>query len=237
MNNLDLKRTKVSLIVNIIIFILTIVALVIMFTGFKFMYGYETVLESTRLGMLRFFTVQSNLFMGIIALYFAVQEIKVLKGKTSEIPNIAYILKMMATTSVSLTFIVVFSYLGPIAKGGIPSMLMNSNLFFHLLIPVISIINFIVFEKNNKLKMKSTIYCMIPTLIYELYYLVNVIIHMENGKVSPDYDWYWFVQNGVWNAIIVAPMILGITYIISLILWKFNNTRVHAFGDTYQKHK
>ena len=121
----------------------------------------------------------------------------------------------MATTGVGLTFFVVFMYLGPIAKGGIPSMIMNSNLFFHLLIPVISMLNFMIFEKTNKLKFIHSSFGVIPMIVYGIYYLGNVLIHVENGKVSPKYDWYWFVQNGIWTAVIVVPMILIFTYGIS----------------------
>lgn len=218
-------RLKISLVVNILITIMTIIASIIMFTGFKFMYAYETVLESTRLGMLRFFTVQSNMLMGIVSLVFAIKEIKLLKGNIEEISIKYYAIKLMATTAVGLTFLTVFAYLGPISKGGIPSMLMNSNLFFHLLIPVISMINFILFERTNKLKIKYTFIGIVPTILYEIYYLINVLVHMENGVVSPIYDWYWFVQNGVWTAIIVAPMMIIVTYIISLLLWKLNKSK------------
>ena len=220
-----MKKIKISLIINIIIIILTIISMIIMFTGFKFMYGYETVLESTKIGMLRFFTVESNMLMGMVALIFAINEIKFLKEKIADIPTKIYILKLMATTAVGLTFFVVFAYLGPISTGGIPSMLMNSNLFFHLVIPILSIINFAFFEKTDKLKLRYVIYGLIPTFLYEIYYLGNVLIHIEEGAVSPTYDWYWFVQNGVWTAVIVAPMILAISYIISLILWRLNKIK------------
>lgn len=218
---------KVSLILNIITTLFTIVASTIMFTGFNFMHTNETVLESSKLGMLKFFTVQSNVFMGIIALLFAFEEIKLLNEKEKNISKKLYILKLMSTTAVGLTCFIVFSYLGPISKGGIISMLMNSNLFFHLLIPVISIINFIFFEKTNIIIVKETFYGIIPILLYAFYYLTNILIHMENGKVSVLYDWYWFVQQGVWTAIYVVPMILGITYIISFILWKLNKYKLN----------
>jgi len=221
-DEINLKNIKISLTINIIIVFMTIIACIIMFTGFKFMHGYETVLESTRIGMLRFFTVESNILMGVVSLLFALEEIKLLKGKITNISKKMYILKLMATTAVGLTFLVVFAYLGPISKDGIPSMLMNSNLFFHLLIPVISILNFIIFEKTNKIKYKNILYGVIPTVLYGFYYLTNIILHMENGKVSPIYDWYWFAQNGVWTAIIVVPMMLVITYAISLIIWRLN---------------
>ncbi len=219
---MDEKKIKISLTLNIIIVILTLFASIIMFTGIKFMHGYEPVLESTSFGVLRFFTVQSNLFMGIIALLFAINEINILKKKITSISKKLYLMKLMSTTAVGLTFFVVFAYLGHISQGGILSLLMNSNLFFHLLIPVMSIICFIFFEKNDKLRFKDTFYGLIPTLVYAVYYLTNILLHTENGKVLPIYDWYWFVQNGVWTMIIVGPLILVITYLISLSLWKFN---------------
>ncbi|MBR3134159.1 MAG: hypothetical protein IKG56_01695 [Clostridia bacterium] len=217
-----MRRLRISLVFNLLILFLTIVASIIMFTGFKFMNGPETTLESTKLGMLRFFTVESNMFMGISSLIFSITELQLLNKKINEIPIQAYIIKLMSTASVALTFLVVFTYLGPITEYGLPAMLMNSNLFFHLIIPVLSIFTFIVFERTDKLNLKHTIYGILPTILYALYYLINVLIHMENGRVSPKYDWYWFVQNGVWTAVIVAPMILLITYFISLILWRCN---------------
>ncbi len=221
----SIVKIKISLVLNIIISILTIIATVIMFTGFKFMIGPEPILESTKLGMLRFFTVQSNLLMGVVALIFAIKEIQLLNNKIEDINVKFYILKLMATTAVGLTFLTVFAYLGPIAKDGIISLLMNSSLFFHLIIPVISMLNFVIFERTDKIKIKNSVYTLIPTVLYGVYYSINVFIHMENGLVSTKYDWYWFVQNGVWTAIIVIPLMLAVTYIIGLILWRLNKAK------------
>ncbi len=213
-------KKKASLIINILIVLLTILASIIMFTGIKITHGAEPVLETTKKEMFKFFTVDSNIFMGIIALVFVILQIK-----KQEITKNMYRLKLMSTSSVSLTFIIVFTYLGPISKDGIKSMLQNSNMFFHLIIPVLSIINFITFERTDKLKLKDTLYGTIPTIIYAIFYMTNLLLHVENGKVSPIYDWYWFVQNGIKTAIIVAPMIMIISYIISVILWKINKRR------------
>lgn len=221
-----MKKEKWSLFFNISITILTVVASFIMFTGIKFMKGKELVLETTKLGMFKFFTVDSNIFMGVIALLFSIYEIKLIKGNIKEIPEILYKLKLASTTAVSLTFIVVFTYLGPISDGGIPIMLMNSNLFFHLIIPVLSIITFIFFEKTNKLKIKDSFLGLLPTFVYSLFYLTNILLHINNGHVSPEYDFYWFVQKGVIQAIIVCPLMYLITYIISYSLFKINNKKV-----------
>lgn len=216
------KRVKMSLYINIMITILTIIATIIMITGFKFMSGVEPVLESTKIGVFKFFTVDSNLFAGIISFIFILNEISIIKGEKKEISDKLYILKLMATTAVSLTFIVVFVYLGNIAENGLISLLLNSNLFFHLIIPLLNIVDFIFFIKKDNITYKYAFYGLIPTLLYAVFYTTNVIIHIENGRVSPKYDWYWFVQNGLWTMVIVAPTILLITYIISLILLLLN---------------
>ena len=59
------------------------------------MHGYDVVLEAARFRMFKFFTVESNIFMGVIALIFSIKEIKLLNGKISEIPTKLYILKRM----------------------------------------------------------------------------------------------------------------------------------------------
>lgn len=218
-----MSKYKISLILNIIIVIMVIGASIMMFNGFRFMPG-EIILESNKLGMFKFFTVDSNLFMGIISLLFAIFEIRLLKGNIKEIPRYMYILKLMATTSVTLTFIVVFAYLGPLV-GNIYLMILNSNLYFHLLVPVFSMITFLFFERNNKMLFKYSFYGLIPVIMYGLYYLINVLVHMDNGVVSPVYDFYYFVQNGVWTAIIVVPIMFIISYLISLFLWKFNKIK------------
>lgn len=218
-------KIKISFIINIVTTILTIAACIIMYTGFKFMPGRDIILEAQKLEMLKFFTVQSNIFVGIVSLVFAIKEIKIIKGKFKDLTATDYIFKLMSTTAVGLTFLVVFAYLGPITDGGIPVMLKNSNLFFHLIIPVVSILNFVIFEKTNKISYKKTVYGIVPTAIYGIYYLTNILIHAENGKVSVVYDWYWFVQNGIWTAFIVVPMLFGITYLISLAIWKANKIK------------
>ena len=127
----DNKKIKVALTLNVIIAVLTLIATIIMFTGFTFMKEYDLGLESTKLGMLKYFTVQSNILMGVVALIFAYKENLLLKGKIQELRRRDYVLKLAATASVSLTFFVVFTYLGPLTEYGIKSMVSNSNLFYH----------------------------------------------------------------------------------------------------------
>lgn len=218
------KKTKIKIafILNIIIVLMTIASFIMMFTGFKFMHGPETTIASSTVGRFRFFTIDSNLLMGIAALLFAIQQWKVLKGKKRRIDIRFYVYKLMATCSVGLTFIIVFFYLSRITPNGFFSIYMNQNLFFHGLIPLLSMINFILYEKTSQLEMKHTFMAMIPVILYATYYITNILLHVENNHVSPEYDWYWFVQNGVLKLVGVVPMIFLITYFIGFMLLRLN---------------
>ncbi len=219
------KYVVLSLICNVIIVLMVAFACYSMFSGFKFMHGHDLVLQSTKIGMFRFFTVDSNIFMGIMSLVFIIQDIQILSGKKKELTKKDYIWKLMATSGVFLTFFVVFTYLKNVSQYGLASLLMNSNLFFHLLVPLLAIITFVLFERNNKLSFKHSLYGIIPTFVYGLYYLTQILMHMKNGVVSPKYDFYYFVQNGVSTALYVIPIIFLISYILSLVLYAFNQKR------------
>lgn len=219
------KNIELSIIINIIIVIFTTIACFLMFNGINFMHVNDFSLESQKIEMFKYFTVESNIFMGLTSFMFIIYELLYIKKKIKNIPKSIYLLKYMATISVSVTFFTVFLYLGPLSDGGIKSLLMNSNLFFHLFIPILSMLTFVKFEKNNKLKIKDTLYGMIPTLLYSMFYLTNIIIHMDNNHVSTEYDWYWFVQSGIKSAFIVIPAIYLLTYILCFFFWKLNKNK------------
>ncbi len=216
---------KISLILNYLIFIFVLIGTILMFTGIKITYIKEPALETSGLSVFKFFTVDSNIFMGIIAILFARQERKIISGKIKEIPISYYLFKFMATVSVTLTFLTVFIYLGGIAEGGLISLLQNSNLFFHLIVPVLSVLTFTVFEKNNKIKANYIVCSLIPMLLYAIYYIINVIVHFENGTISPKYDWYRFMKDGMKGIYYVAPTILVSTLAIGIVLWVLNRKR------------
>ena len=225
MKKIENENVKISLAFNILIVIMTVVALTIALSGFKFMKGYEARAELTGLQVFGYFTVQSNVFMAIVSFAFAIKEIQILRGKIEIIPFKYYILKMIAITAVGLTFFVVFIIFSILLKNDMLLLVKNGNLFFHFIIPVTSILNYIFFEKTDILKFKHTFYGLLPTLLYEMYYTSNVLSNMKDGKVSPAHDWYYFTQNGLLIAISIPFIMLGITYVIALIIWRLNRKR------------
>ena len=216
---------KISFIINILLSIMTVNAIIMSITGFKFMYGYEPYPELIGVPIYSYYTVQSNVFIGIVSFVFANREYQILRGRKKEIPLTYYVFKMVATVAVSLTFFVVFAIFGFMSRGGHIPLIRNSYLFFHLIIPVMSILNYVIFEKTNIIKFKYIFYGLLPTFLYEIYYVVNIIMNMKNGTVSLRNDWYSFAQNGILRTILVAPMMLGITLCLSLVIWKLNKKK------------
>lgn len=110
------KKLKISLGINTAIFILTAFATVCMMSGIYFMGEEVSGLSSRSVDVFRFFTVESNILMGIIAFVFAIFEVKVLTKKREYIPSKVYILKLVATVGVVLTMLTVLLFLAPTSK-------------------------------------------------------------------------------------------------------------------------
>jgi len=174
----------------------------------------------------RMFTTQSNVISGIVALIIIIFEIMILLKKKEEIPNWLKTLKMITTTGVTLTFLVVSLYLGfvAISKGYNYFIVFRStNICFHFLTPVAAILSFILFENTDKIKFKYTFLNMIHMVCYAIFYTINVFTHLDsNGKVDRKYDWYYFVLGENWTFIFVAISILLVTYGIGFGIWFLN---------------
>ena len=216
-----MKKIKISYILNIIISILVLLSLLIMLTGFKFM-GNDLVLTATKIEAFKFFTVDSNILIGIISLIMGIYEYKVIRGKKENMPDYIYTLKLIGTISVMLTFLVTTLYLAPSIKNGYYVLYKNANLFFHLVIPLLSLISFIFFEKNNKIKFKYTFLSLLPIIIYGIFYTINILLHIDNGSISTKYDFYLFAQGGINTIVFVFLGILISSYLVTLLIWYLN---------------
>lgn len=200
-----MKKEKISLFLNWFIVLLTILSFVFMFLGIEFM-GKSKLLVSTNIGVFKYFTVDSNLFVGISSLIYLLS-----KNKKSKIVSI---LKLSSTTSITITFLVTLLFLAPFNTYPFIEFYKNSNLFFHFLIPVCSIITFLFFDGCSKVLRKDLLWNLIPMLLYFIYYATNIIIHIENNVVSKDYDFYGFFKIGILSFFLVIPFMFGLTYLI-----------------------
>ena len=207
-------KLKASIIMNIVIVILVAIGTTFMFTGFTFMPA-EKLLEVSSIEMFKFYTVDSNILVAIVSLIFVIYEIRLEKGKIKEIPTSIYNLKFLGVAGITLTFIVTLFFLAPMY--GFYAMYNNNNLFFHLIVPILSIVSFIFIEKYD-VKYKYSLLGIIPMAIYSIFYTTNVLTHLVDGKPTYEYDFYGFLFGNVKNAFITLPVILLVTYLISLLL-------------------
>ena len=217
-----MRKLKIAFVLNICIFILELVAIIWMISGMD-----KGVLAASSLHALRYFTVDSNILMGIFALIAAIDQLRVIKGKKKEVSVFVLVLKLTGTVGVTLTMLVTIFFLAPTMAPtyGILPLFANSNFFMHLLNPILSIVAFLAFERSKRIAFVHTFTGIIPLVIYSIYYTAAALTHLENGAIAPGYDWYGFFILGMSSAYIVLPIIIAVTYGLSVLLWKLNRIR------------
>ncbi len=214
-----MKDLKKAYILNICLAAFEVFSIAWMMSGIN-----GGVLSAAKLASLKYFTVDSNILMGIFALWAALDQRKVLNGKKAEVPALTYVLKLAGTVGVTLTMLVTIFFLEPTMGRtyGFFSLFEKSNFFLHLLNPVLSIIVFLCFEKSSKIAFRQTFTAVIPLVIYGVYYVIEALTHMTGGIINKGYDWYGFFDLGLRSAYIILPLIIIITWLISFALWKLN---------------
>ena len=215
------KRQRTALVLNCLIVAFTIFATICVILGFKFMQDIS-VLSEPNFKSFRYFTTLSNLLAAIVALIYVIFKIGP-KGKNCEkLPAWLYILKLAATSAVTFTMFITVFYLAPTSKNGYFSLFMNSNLFMHFVTPMLCIISFIFFEPAEKTLFKLSFSGAIPAALYASFYTPNVLLHLDNGKVNPAYDWYHFLAFGLNTIWLVIPLLLLISWLLALGIWALN---------------
>ena len=204
MKNKFKLRENLSVIFNLLMVLLTI-------SGFIYVLSSDLTV-SERIGWLQFFTVDSNILCGICALIYLITEIVCFR-KGKKIPFGITVLKYVGTSAIGLTFIVVLAYLSWAL--GPQECFTGPNLFMHLIMPVLALVSFIVFECPSDFKFRNTIFGFIPCFIYGIIYLIFVVfISKENGGWN---DIYYFNAGGKWFLTMPAVYIAG--YTTSVIVW------------------
>lgn len=212
-------KIKISIIINLLIFVLMIFGLMVALLGIPFL---QEGSKSNFLNLIKYFTVESNIFMGITALIFAINEILYIK-KGKKINKIIFILKYVSTVCVAITFFTVVFFLAPLVyRDRALTMFTGINFFYHVAIPVLSIIVFILFENSNQYNIKITIFGMILFLIYSIFYLIASLTHIEDGKIIDGYDWYGFLKFGIPMFFLLMVLMLVLSYSISFLLYYIN---------------
>ena len=201
-----------SAICNLISFTLVFISISAFYTAA----GGKGNMQVKKKKCFEYFTVDSNLLAALAALVMLVfNVIGFFTG--AAIPAWVMQLKFVASVAVGLTFFVVMLMLAPYA--GYRPMLEGCNLFLHLMVPVIMMLSFILFDGGGRLPYWSLALALIPTAVYgAVYYRQVVIVGEEKGGWN---DFYGFNKGGKWP-IAFTGMIIG-TFLICLGIMALQN--------------
>ncbi len=223
----DTKKTLIGAIINGLIFILVLSGWILMLLGVG-----QGQLASLGLGSLRYFTVLSNLYMGLIALILAIYGFLSFIKKKNLLPSWAMALSLSGVSSVSITFLVVVFFLAPLSAmngGSYFDMFQGPNLILHLFSPLLSIVNYLFFLHQTALKKHFSFISVIPVLTYGIFYIVNFYVHWTDSLGN--YDWYSFLGDGApWRVILLIVLFVIGSYGLGLLLWFLNKTIARKFA-------
>ena len=208
------KKAKIiNIVSNSLVFLLVIVGMIMMNLSIS---GGETKLAASGIEALKYFTVESNLFVAgtsLLSIIFIVlnKEYKAFS-----------IIKYVSVCSVTVTFLTVMFYLGPVF--GMLAMLEGANLFFHLIVPVLSILHLLILEPIIKeSNFKYTVFSILPVGLYGIAYLANIGANNGYGKLQ--YDWYFFGSYGLGIGFLLFLIMLALSYAAGIGLY-FGFTKV-----------
>ena len=198
-----------SFITNIFTFLLVLIGVILMVTI------RVSALGTTDITVFKYFTFQSNVFMGVVAFIYAYYQLLILLNKKDKLPHVLLVFNHVGVTAVSLTFLVVILFLAP--GYGFKLMYQGANLFFHGIVPVIAMINFMFIQKECNIKFKETVFAIVPSFLYGIVYFIIVVA--TNGYGNINIDFYMFGANGPLIGAFNFLAIMSIAYIFGLILY------------------
>ena len=176
--------------------------------------GDGTGLKSSGLENLKYYTVLSNLFCGIVA--FAEMVAYICRKVEFDFT----MLKFMGATVAGLTAVIIAAFLQPTYPD--IDMYQGSNLWFHLIVPVIAVVECIfTADGASKISFRRTLFTMIPSAVYGLFYIINILIRGV-GTWPHSNDWYGFLNWGWSVGIIIFIVIIILTWLVSVVLWLLN---------------
>ena len=194
MNNTSTRRTKAAAILNILIILEAVVGTVLML----FFRDGDALLASSGVENLKYFTVLSNEFCGLVAVWTLILAVR------RKAPPM--LLKLMAAAAVGLTFLIVAGFLGLLY--GHRFMYKNANLFFHLILPLTAMAEYVLLPvPKGGVPFKWTFCTMIPVFLYGSVYLTNNLVN-GTGEWPDTNDFYGFLNWGLPVGIVIFAGIM-----------------------------
>ena len=161
---------------------------------------------------LRFFTTLSNILCAAACLLTA------LAINAGGIPEWIWMLKYIGTAAVTVTMLTVLLFLAPsFGKGALKVLLSGTDLFMHLITPLLALVSFCVFEKRGMTFCQS-LWGMLPVVLYGPVYLYKILFALPEKRWD---DFYGFNKQGKWP-VAFTGMVIG-TFLICMGIMALQN--------------
>ena len=218
------KRATMALVSSIVMAILVFIGLMMRLFDNEAVSGYNGT-EAYRL-----FTIDSNCLVGICALLAIPYQVDGIRTGNYHMPKWIVYTLYVGVTAVAMTFVISVCILAPVA--GFKEMLLTrSNLFFHVLNPIVSICLFMFVACDHKVNFKATWIAMTPVFIYAAVYIVMVFIIGEaHGGWIDHYKFNYYIP---WPITLVV--MLGFVFGIATGLRAVHNAMHKKEKDTIKK--
>lgn len=168
---MNLAKSIIKILIKVALVIVGVLGIVLTARSTDFMGGGSVFF---------FFTVQSNIFIMLMALIFLVNEVAVLITKKSFINQVLLHIKYTATVAITITFLVFFTMLAPLM--GVDYLLSFKNYSLHAIVPILAIVDFFLFDKDIQLTYKSSLLATIPPICYVVFVYVGAIFKIQYAK-------------------------------------------------------
>lgn len=214
MNEKRVKRDKISLVFGAAIIIGEIIGLILS-------------MQSAGWGLFRYYTQDSNTFLLITTMIWAICLICRLRDGVA-VPRWVRVLKYTAVCTVTVTFVVVLAVLAPMQVDDLGTLLFSgSMLWCHTVCPLLAVISAVLFDSTPDLKMADTATALIPTVIYGLVAVLLNILKIWHGP----YPFLYVYEQPVWLSLLWAVLIIGGAWFLGFLLYKANRfaTREYVY--------
>ena len=181
--------------------------------------------DPTPISVYLYFTVMSNLFVGLVALIEIPFFCKSIAKRRDQIPTFLYAAKLTAVTTVTITMGTALSWLA--IQLGFETIIKGSQLFLHIIIPSLALLSFVIIESQAKIKFRHVFWVVLPVLLYAGFYFSAIFFFDIGAK-----DWYMFAYdyvegvrseniNIVKSIISIVSFVLG-PIVLSIVIWLLN---------------
>ena len=201
---MNLLKTITKILIKAALIIIGVLGIVLTALSTAFMGGASVFF---------FFTVQSNIFIMLMALIFLINEVVVLITNKSFINQTILHIKYVATVAITVTFLVFFTMLAPLM--GVDYLLSFNNFSLHAIVPILAIVDFFLFDKDIKLTYKSSLLATISPICYVIFVYIGAIFKLE---YSENLHYPYFFLNIDTNGFLFEKGTMGIIPWIIILL-------------------